>query len=232
MIRMSILVVAACMALPAWSGKSAELSPEAAAARAFVAETSARLKALWMESAQAAWAKATNITEETIAAETAASAKVLAAEAEAVREAARFNDVETDADTRRQLEILKTMSSSPAPRDPEKVAELAAIMSRMEAIYGAGKVCDNGRCRDLQELTRVMAESRDADELLAAWVGWRTVSPEIRPLYQRFVALTREGARQIGFDDLGALWRSGYDMTPEQFADEVERLWAQVAPLY
>ena len=44
--------------------------------------------------------------------------------------------------------------------------------------------------------------------------------------------LGNEGARELGFDDLGALWRSKYDMTPEAFAAELERLWSEVKPLY
>src|SRR5690606_4233173 len=31
---------------------------------------------------------------------------------------------------------------------------------------------------------------------------------------------------------LGQLWRSGYDMTPEAFEKETDRLWNQVKPLY
>jgi len=198
----------------------------------FINEKTEELKTLWIEAAAAAWAKATNITEETIEAEAAVNARVMAAEAEAIREAARYNDVETDSDTRRQLEILKIMSAAPAPGDPEKVAELADIMSRMEAIYGAGKVCEGEDCRDLQDLSEVMATSRDPDELLRAWEGWRTISPELRPLYARFVELTREGAEEIGFKDLSELWRTGYDMTPDEFSAELERLWSEVAPLY
>ncbi len=211
---------------------SAAPPANAAAARTFVAETSARLKALWIAASKASWAKATNITDATVAAEAAANAKVLAAEAEAIRGAARFNGVKTDTDTRRQLELIKIMSSSPAPADPQKVAELADIMSRMEAIYGEGKVCENGKCRTLEDLSDVMATSRDPNELRKAWVEWRTISPRIKPLYERFVALTSEGAQEIGFADLSALWRSGYDMTPEEFSAEVDRLWRQVAPFY
>ena len=40
------------------------------------------------------------------------------------------------------------------------------------------------------------------------------------------------GRARMGFADTGALWRSGYDMTPEQFSADLERLWAQVEPLY
>ena len=36
----------------------------------------------------------------------------------------------------------------------------------------------------------------------------------------------------MGFADTGELWRSGYDMTPAEFAAETDRLWGQVKPLY
>jgi peptidyl-dipeptidase A len=31
---------------------------------------------------------------------------------------------------------------------------------------------------------------------------------------------------------MGAMWRSNYDMPPDQFSAEIERLWQQVKPLY
>jgi len=46
------------------------------------------------------------------------------------------------------------------------------------------------------------------------------------------VQLSNQWASEQGFKDTGALWRSGYDMTPEQFSAELERLWQQVRPLY
>src|SRR5262245_47810444 len=54
----------------------------------------------------------------------------------------------------------------------------------------------------------------------------------MRPRYERFVALANQGARELGFADMGALWRSGYDMPPDAFAAEMQRLFAQVKPLY
>jgi peptidyl-dipeptidase A len=48
----------------------------------------------------------------------------------------------------------------------------------------------------------------------------------------RFVDLANEGARELGFADLGAMWRSGYDMPPDDFSKEATRLWGQVKPLY
>ena len=37
---------------------------------------------------------------------------------------------------------------------------------------------------------------------------------------------------ELGFNDAGHMWRSGYDMDPDAFADETDRLWGQVEPLY
>ncbi len=44
--------------------------------------------------------------------------------------------------------------------------------------------------------------------------------------------LSNKGARELGFKDTGALWRSKYDMPPDDFAKELDRLWEQVRPLY
>jgi peptidyl-dipeptidase A len=46
------------------------------------------------------------------------------------------------------------------------------------------------------------------------------------------VELANKGARELGFKDMGAMWRSKYDMTPEEFAAELDRHWEQVRPLY
>ena len=50
--------------------------------------------------------------------------------------------------------------------------------------------------------------------------------------YARFVELSNKGAKEIGFADTGAMWRSRYDMPPEAFAKELDRLWEQLRPLY
>ena len=85
---------------------------------------------------------------------------------------------------------------------------------------------------DIEAITRVMANSRNPDELLDAWRGWHNISPPMRKDFQRFVELSNKGARELGFKDTGAMWRSKYDMPPDEFAKEVDRLWEQVRPLY
>ena len=54
----------------------------------------------------------------------------------------------------------------------------------------------------------------------------------MRDHYARWVELGNKGARDMGFSDVGAMWRAGYDMTPDEFSADVERLWQQVKPLY
>ena len=77
-----------------------------------------------------------------------------------------------------------------------------------------------------------MQNRPSAEELLEAWNGWRTIAPPMKDLYVRQVELANEGAAELGFDDLGTMWRSGYDMAPDEFSAELDRLWGQVKPLY
>ena len=43
--------------------------------------------------------------------------------------------------------------------------------------------------------------------------------------YARFAELSNKGARELGFADTGAMWRSKYDMAPDAFPRELDRLW-------
>ena len=209
-----------------------------AEAKAFVAEVDRNLRKLWVASSKAEWDKSTNITDETEARAAEANAAVMAYETEAISKAAKFRPIldELDPVTRRQIELLQRTATLPAPPDPKKREELARIAAKLEGMYGKGKYCKKkgGKevCRDLGALSAVLATSRNEAELLDAWVGWRTISPPMRPLYRRLVELGNEGAKAIGYADMGEIWRSRYDMPPEAFEREVERLWAQVEPLY
>ena len=77
-----------------------------------------------------------------------------------------------------------------------------------------------------------MAESRDPKVLRDAWVGWHQIARPMRKDFARYVELGNKGARDLGFKDLGALWRSKYDMPADDFARELDRLYEQVRPLY
>ena len=203
-------------------------------AAAFLEEAEAELLALWIHSGRASWIKANFITEDTEAAEAEAMEQLMATTADLAARSTRFDEVELPAEMRRKILLIKTSLASVAPRDAVKQAELSRLTAGMESLYGKGQYCSESRdeCLDLTTMGRTLSSSRDADELLELWDGWRGISPPMRPMFQRFVELANEGARDLGFSDLGELWRSNYDMTPDEFATEVDRLWGQVRPLY
>ena len=211
----------------------ADSQPTAEEAAAFVEAAEERLAEVSEEAARAAWVQANFITEDTEFLAALANERAIGAAMEYARGAARFNDLELGDDLRRKLDLLRLALTMPAPNDPAALKELTQIASSLESQYGSGEVCtDDGDCRDLGDLSRLMAESTDQAELLAAWRGWRTVSPPMREAYSRFVELSNAGARDLGFADTGAMWRSGYDMAPDDFTAELDRLWGQVKPLY
>ncbi len=206
-------------------------------AKEFVDQVDKDLRVVLVASSKAEWEKNTNITDATEKAAAAANEKLMEYMGQTIKAAAGIKTEGLDPDTARKLHLIKTAASPPpAPSDAAKRKELAEIGAKMEGIYGKGKACKDPKkpktCKDIGELSEIMTDSRDYDTLLAAWTGWHTISVELRPLYSRFVELTNEGAREIGYKDLGELWRSGYDMSPADFEQETERLWTQVKPLY
>jgi peptidyl-dipeptidase A len=206
---------------------------QAADAKAFVDRVDGEMRTLVVASGKAEWDKNTNITDETEKAAADANEKLMEYMAGAIKQATSFNDSTIDPDTQRKLHLLKvTASPPPAPSDPDKRKRLAEIGAKMEGIYGKGKACEGKKCKDLGQLEDIMSSSRKYDELLKAWTGWHQIAVELRPLYQEFVGLANEGAKEIGYKDLGELWRAGYDMSPAEFEAEAERLWTQVSPLY
>jgi peptidyl-dipeptidase A len=200
----------------------------------FVARINAELRELGNEVAAADWIRNTYITKDTAVVASAAAEKYAAWHSRSVAASRQFDGQEMLAQTARALKLLKLGNQEPAPDDAAKRKELATITTDLTGMYGAGKYCpDDGRdCMTLAELEIIMSGSRDFAELLDAWTGWRTVSVPMRSKYQRFTELVNEGANELGYQDLGDLWRDGYDMTPTEFTQETARLWEQVKPLY
>ena len=138
--------------------------------------------------------------------------------------------------------LLKLSLTAPAPNNDKDRKELTEIATWLDGTYGKGKYCkpaaagapaeSKPKCLSINDLSRILATSTNPDELLDAWLGWHKISVPMRQKYGRFVQLSNEGAKELGFKDTGAMWRSNYDMTPEQFSAEMERLWRQVEPLY
>ncbi len=224
-------LVVACQQTEAPAPEST--GPTVENAKAFVAQAETRLDEMLIELQPISWAYQTNITPETEEASAAADEKYTRLQVELASEAINFIGLELDYDTNRKLNLLRSGIVIPAPMDPEKNAEQAEIGTKLNSMYATGKYCpEDGECLDLQQLNDIMGQSRDEAALREAWVGWRRIAPAMRPLYQRQTELANEAAADLGFADLGEMWRSLYDMEPDQFPVEVDRLWDQVEPLY
>lgn len=203
-------------------------------AKAYIRTVDAEFKRLIVISAKADWAKQTDITPAHEEASAKASEELATYLTKAIKDARKFAPVlsKLDADSQRMFHLLK-ISGQPAPDDAAQAKELAEIMAQMDGIYGKAKVCEGKKCKDLGELSDILAKSRKPADLLKAWQGWHdTAGRAERDRYIRFVELANIGAKGIGFDDVGAMWRSGYDMSPDAFQAETDRLWSQVKPLY
>ncbi len=221
---------------------TATASPSQAPAKATVAEADAFVKRyneegskLALEFGKAMWVMNTHITADTNFLSSKARERWINFHNGMIAESKRFNDLALTGATGRAMKLIKQGVTMPAPQDKAKVAELAGLSSELKSIYGKGKYCkadDPKDCRDLEKLMDVMAKSRSYDELLDVWTGWRTISPPMRTQYTRFAAIMNEGAKELGFDDTGSLWKSGYDMSGPAFEAEADRLWQQVKPLY
>jgi len=203
-------------------------------ARKFTEDAERNLLTLNIDSGRADWIKDTYITDDTEAIDAKIDERAINAQVAYAKDATRFEGLSLDAATARKLKLLKTSLTLATPKDPKQSEELTRITAGLEGTYGKGKYCPSGpaSCQDIEQLTKVMAESRDPKQLLDAWTGWHAISRPMRPDFARYVELANQGAKELGFQDNGAMWRAKYDMPPDDFAKELDRLWDQVRPLY
>jgi peptidyl-dipeptidase A len=234
--RFPLLWVAPCLVLTA-SCRSPEAEPPTAAeAHQYVEAAEKRLETLSKKSARTAWVQNNFITVDTQQIAADAQSDVAAAVTELALGARRFESLALPGDDARKLKLLKLQLAAPAPNNPAERDELTKLGSWLDSEYGKGKYCRQAggkeQCLDINQASNILATSRDPRELLDVWQGWHRVGAPMRANYQRFAELSNKGARELGFDDTGVLWRSFYDMPADQFAAEVDRLWTQVQPLY
>ena len=207
--------------------------PTVAEAERFVRDAEIGLEKLGIEAQRAAWVSENFITDDTEAITSQASDRSLAAAGEVALQARRFNGLKLPADSARKLKLLQlTLRLS----NPDERANYTRLAASMTGAYGKAKYCpiptDAASCMTLKDMEKILAESRDPEKLKQLWLGWHAQSPIYRERYGQYVALSNKGAREMGFADTGAFWRSQYDMPPDAFAAEMERLWQQVRPLY
>ena len=152
---------------------------------------------------------------------------------ERARQASAFDDVEVSEENRRKLNLIKNSFVMPSPLDDTLAGEIANIMAELDAMYGAGQHCfGEGDCYDLEAFEGVIDNSRDPDELLKAWEGWRNIGTPMKDKYLRMVEIGNLGAKDLGYEGLTDLWFSQYDMPAEEFLAETDRVWDELKPLY
>jgi len=226
------IVCCAVVLIAALAGADRKPTPEEA--RQFIDDAEQKLLVLGVDAQRADWIKSTYITDDTELVSAKLDERDIGATVDYAKQATRFDGLPLDAVTARKLKLLKLSLAVATPSDPKESEELTRILAAMEGTYGKGKYCPKGpeSCKDLDALSKILAESRDPKQLLDAWTGWHAISRPMRKDFVRYVELANKGARQLGFADNGAMWRSKYDMPPDAFAKELDRLWDQVRPLY
>lgn len=236
------ILIALCAAAP-WAAAQAKPQgkPTVEQARAFIEQAGKRLFDAWNNGSRADWVAATYITVDTEQISADANKEVLALTKELATDANRFDGLKLPDDLARKLKLLKLSLALPPPSSAAEQSELAELVVSLQADYGRGKYCPkgaeskvgkDGECLDINALSNILAENREPAKLLEVWRGWHAIAPPMKQRYTRFVELANKGAREMGFADTGAMWRSNYDMPPAEFAKELDRLWTQVRPLY
>ncbi|MDB5711209.1 MAG: peptidyl-dipeptidase [Sphingomonas bacterium] len=239
MIRLTTSLAALAMALavaPA-SAQAAQAAPKALTpqdADAFVASAEAQLAPLSVDVNRISWVNATFITDDTDALAAQASARQTVLQVQLATEAAKYASVPgLSFDTKRKIDLLRSGITLPAPARAGAADELATIVTRMSSEYGKGRGTLDGKPINGSDIEAAMGTVRDPAKLQEMWTSWHdNVGAQMRGDYARQVTIANEGARELGYADTGALWRAGYDMTPDQFAAMTDKLWKQVEPLY
>ena len=204
----------------------------------FIARVNAEMRADYVENTAAQWLSETYINEDSQAVASKANERALVKLGQYVEQAKRFEGQPMAPETARALQLLRLGITVPPPKNPQHLAELTKLGTKLNGDYGAGKYCPDANnpssCMEIGQIEDILADTahKSYQEQLAAWQGWHTISVPMRKDYQRFVELNNEGARDQGFANTGELWRSGYDMKPVDFQAETDRLWGQVKPLY
>ena len=225
LLLITLSILGACSEQANVGGPSGPNTAPTETADEFIARVNAEYKEQWREKHTAEWVYTTYITVDSAHTFSLANERFAAWRSRMVKESLAYADQEVSAETRRALDFLKLGALLVAPDDDAKRKEQAQILAELKGAYGAGKYCrSDAECFGGQALENLMEQTRDYDELLEYWIGWRGISPPMRDQYERYAELANEGANELGYGDLGEMWRSGFDMTATEFQTETGRL--------
>lgn len=230
----SSMALSLALAANAAVAQDQEAPPSAADAKVFIEKAEADLLDLGIKGGRADWVYLNFITEDTEKLAADATARYTEKAVAVAVDAARYASAPgLDADTARKLGMARTGLTTPAPVAPGGADAVAELGARMQGIYGKGQGTLGGKPISGNDIENAMLTERDPARLKEMWTSWHdNVGTPIKDDYTKFVELMNQGARDLGYADAGALWRSNYDMSPEQFTALTEKLWQEVKPLY
>ncbi len=212
-----------------------EAGPTVADADAFVAAVEKDLGEFIVEAGQVAWINSTHITDDTDALNAKYGAVGTEKSVKYALEAAKYQSLTgLSYDTKRKLDMLRGGIVLPAPTTAGAAKELNEIATKLGSSYGKGKGTLNGKEINGSDIEAEMGNlKRTPAELKEMWTSWHdNVGAPMSKDYARLVEIANQGSTELGYADTGAMWRSGYDMPADDFAQLTDKLWLEVKPLY
>jgi peptidyl-dipeptidase A len=210
--------------------------PTLTEAQDWMTRAEAQLLDLNNRGGRASWVQETYITDDTEAISADANDVVIGATTRLIDESVRFDPLvsQMPPDLARKFTLLKLSLTMPAPRESALRTELTKTAAALDGDYGKSKYCPKtgpfaGKCLGQSEMEKAFATTTDPAVLQDLWVGWHSIGAPLKPNYENLVKLSNQGARELGYKDVGALWRAGYDMPPDQFTAEVHPVGAGAA---
>ncbi|MBK8861569.1 MAG: M2 family metallopeptidase [Sphingomonadales bacterium] len=232
--KFAVSSLALALSLSLVSPALAQTAPTAADADKFVAAAEKELGDFTIFNAQVSWINQTYITDDTDAVAARVGAQGTELGVRYATEAAKYQAIPNlSYDTKRKLDLLRGGLTLPAPTTEGAAVELNTIATRLQSAYGKGKGTLKGQPIGGSDIEAEMGTNRDPDLLKEMWASWNNnVGSPMRADYAREVEIANAGARELGYADVGAMWRSQYDMPADEFAKLTDKLWTQVKPLY
>ena len=230
----AVLVASPVLAAEPSERRAASAALTAADAEAFVVRTEKEMFDFSIDAARMSWINATYITDDTDALAAKFGAQGTEMAVRFALEAAKYQALPgLSPDVKRKLDIMRGGLVLPAPTTAGAAAELNEIATRLQSAYGKGKGSLNGKPMNGSDIEAEMGTNRNPAQLQEMWVSWHdSVGAPMKQDYARMVEIANKGAVELGYKDVGAMWRSQYDMPADEFGALTDRLWKQVKPLY
>ncbi|MPT48134.1 MAG: peptidase M2 family protein [Sphingobium sp.] len=232
--RAAMAVALFSLSAPAIAESQVPAKPTAADAEAFLASVEKTLTDESLDASRIAWINSTYINDDTDALAASSGARLTEMGVNYALDAAKYAQAPgLSAVTRRKLDMLRSSLTLAAPTTPGSAAELSAISTDLQSRYGKGMGTLKGQPINGSDIEEAMGTVRDPALLKEMWISWNdNVGAPMRPDYTKMVGIANQGAKELGFADTGAMWRSRYDMPADDFAKMTDKLWAEVKPLY